>query len=340
MRHELQRLGAGLLLAVSLPAAAHDQWLASRADSHAPIGVMGDHVHKQGEVMLSYRYMRMFMEGNRDGTDTLTDREALNSPAGPFMVVPTEMTMEMHMFGAMYAPSDRLTLMAMVPVISKEMDHVTRMDTEFTTEAEDFGDVVLTALVPVGPLVGPHRMHLNLGLSVPTGSIDERDDTPAGEDSLLPYPMQTGSGTYDLRLGATYLGQAERWSWGTQGLATLRLDENDRDYTYGDVWDLTAWLARAFGQQWSTSLRLAGTAWEDVEGRADELNPRMIPTADPDLRAGERVDALVGVNYYLPGGMLAGSRLALEAGAPVYQRLDGPQLETDWMLTGGLQYAF
>jgi hypothetical protein len=27
----------------------------SRPDSHAPIGVMGDHAHKTGEVMLSYR---------------------------------------------------------------------------------------------------------------------------------------------------------------------------------------------------------------------------------------------------------------------------------------------
>ena len=39
-----------------------------RADSHAPIGVMGDHLHGAGEFMISYRYMHMDMAGSRIGT--------------------------------------------------------------------------------------------------------------------------------------------------------------------------------------------------------------------------------------------------------------------------------
>ena len=42
---------------------------AIRADGHAPIGVMGDHPPKTGEWMLSYRFMRMHLEGNRIGTN-------------------------------------------------------------------------------------------------------------------------------------------------------------------------------------------------------------------------------------------------------------------------------
>ena len=34
-----------------------------RPDGHAPIGVIGDHVHKQGEFMVSFRLMMMRMEG-------------------------------------------------------------------------------------------------------------------------------------------------------------------------------------------------------------------------------------------------------------------------------------
>ena len=37
-----------------------------RADSHAPIGVMGDHMHAKGEWMVSYRFMRMAMSGSRE----------------------------------------------------------------------------------------------------------------------------------------------------------------------------------------------------------------------------------------------------------------------------------
>lgn len=52
----------------------------------------------------------------------------------PFIrIVPTGMTMDMHMLGAMYAPSDRLTLMAMLPYIKKDMDHITFAGPEKTT---------------------------------------------------------------------------------------------------------------------------------------------------------------------------------------------------------------
>ena len=33
----------------------------ARPDSHAPIGVMGEHGHKAGEMMLAYRFMAMDM---------------------------------------------------------------------------------------------------------------------------------------------------------------------------------------------------------------------------------------------------------------------------------------
>ena len=35
----------------------------SRPGSHAPIGVMGEHGHKAGEMMLAYRFMAMDMRG-------------------------------------------------------------------------------------------------------------------------------------------------------------------------------------------------------------------------------------------------------------------------------------
>ncbi len=51
-----------------------------RADGHAPIGVMGDHMHHKGEWMLSYRYMHMDMEGNRIGTDERVATRSLQVP--------------------------------------------------------------------------------------------------------------------------------------------------------------------------------------------------------------------------------------------------------------------
>jgi hypothetical protein len=67
--------------------------------AHAPIGVMGDQTDGKGEVMLSYGYMRMRMDGMRDNDDGVSRSKVLQD----FMVTPVNMDMEMHMFGAMYA---------------------------------------------------------------------------------------------------------------------------------------------------------------------------------------------------------------------------------------------
>ncbi|MGB0581855.1 MAG: transporter, partial [Limisphaerales bacterium] len=102
----------------NLASVAHD-WTGSRPDGHAPIGVMGDHYHGKNEWMFSYRYMFMAMDGNRNGNDQLT--VAQTAAAGPFGVVPLKMVMQMHMLGVMYAPSDHLTLMGMLPYNYIEM---------------------------------------------------------------------------------------------------------------------------------------------------------------------------------------------------------------------------
>ena len=62
------------------------------------------------------------------------------------------------------------------------------------------------------------------------------------------------------------------------------------------------------------------------------LNMNLVPTVDPDLRGGERLYLAVGLNWLLPEG----HRLALEYQRPVWQKLNGPQLETDSVKTNGL----
>ena len=334
-------LSVFLVTALSLPAMAADEHSHhhsghdhTRPDSHAPIGVMGDHLMREGEIMLSYRYMNMDMEGNRTGTDRV------DVPLTDYMVSPTSMTMDMHMLGAMYAPSDRLTLAVMLPFTSISMDHIRNMDgLAFTTESSGIGDVKLAALY--GLYARPGRdLIFNFAISAPTGSIDETDDTPMMANAHLPYPMQLGSGTWDIIPGLTWVQLYDSWSWGAQGLYTLRTGSNDNGYTLGNKLNLSAWVAKKVAQSTSLSFRLNGLDWDNIDGSDNKLllMPGMVPTADPNLRGGTRVDALVGINFVTPG--LKSLRLAAEAGAPVYQDLDGPQLETDLVFTLGAQFTF
>ena len=75
----------------------HADTTSSRPDSHAPIGVMGDHGHKSGEVMLSYRFMAIDMQGLQSGTTPLETTDVVKD----FMITPTQMGMQMHMSGSL-----------------------------------------------------------------------------------------------------------------------------------------------------------------------------------------------------------------------------------------------
>lgn len=303
--------------------------------SQAPAGVMGDHVHHSGDWMFSYSYRYMHMDGMRDGSDSLSDGEVL---AG-YMVAPLRMDMEMHMLGVMYALNDSFTLMGMLPYVEKDMDHITRMGARFTTRSQGVGDVKLSALYALSRRQ-QRNIVLSLGVSMPSGDIDESDATPAMTDARLPYPMQLGSGTWDLLPGVTYTDGFGGWSWGGQLAATLRLGDNDNDYSLGDRLDLSGWASYRLAPAWSASLRLAGHAWGDIDGEDRQLNPALVPTADPKLQGGRRLDILAGINLFLPGGGFGANRLALEAGLPVYEHLDGPQMSADWSLTANWQLLF
>lgn len=330
----LDALSAGFELGDGSPQATC--WTSHRPDGHAPIGVMGDHLHGAGGWMLSLRAMHMHMDGMRDGQTDLSPAEVF---ARGYAVSPLEMDMDMLMLGGMFAPSERLTLMLMAPYVSKSMDHRTMGGSEFTTEAQGLGDLTLTSLWLL-EREDRHQVHANLGLSLPTGSITERDDTPAASNAKLPYPMQLGTGTFDVLPGLTWLAQYEDWSFGAQGTLRFHLGTNGEGYRHGNRGDASAWVARRLGRDFSASLRLEALHWESFHGADDDLNPAVVPTADPDLRGGDRLDALVGLNWLCGSGALAGNRLALEVGLPVYEDLDGPQLSTQWLATIGWQLAF
>ena len=334
LKHLTLSLSLSALLAA--PSFAHEgETPAIPAAEHAPIGVMQDHMHNKGEWMLSYRYMHMDMGGNRVGSTAISTADTLNQ----FMIAPLAMKMDMHMLGAMYGISDRITVMAMVPYIDKSMDLITRMGMDFNTGTGGVGDVKLSAMISLVK-TAKHRLHINAGLSLPTGSIDERAAIPINPDAQLPYPMQVGSGNWDLMPGITYSGTSELFYWGAQASAVIRTGSNDRDWSLGDRVQVTAWNMVRLNTAFDVGLRATYTHWGNVDGADGELMPMMVQTANPMLQGGERLDLSLALNYQVQSGSLKGHRLAAEVTLPVWQNLDGPQMEQNWGLMVGWQKAF
>ena len=186
------------------------------ADKHAPAGLMGDHVHERGEVMVEYKYMHMNMHGNRIGTERVLASEAFVfgqglAPPTNVGVTPTGMTMDMHMLHLMYGLSDRITIYTMPMWSAFSMNHLRAnpfpanpgvLDGQpFTTQTDDFHDLSLGVLRRVYQSACEDLI-LNLGLSVPTGDITSMTTIPNSPYTQeFPYAMRHVSGTVNHTTG-------------------------------------------------------------------------------------------------------------------------------------------
>ncbi len=299
-------------------------------DFSLPVTVLGAHTHNAGTFMIGLTTGVMGMHGSRDGSSRISNAEILET----YDTVHTGMLTRMTMLSAMYAPSDDTTLMVMVPRIHKEARHVEIDGTKFTRTSHGIGDVQVHALHTIYR-EDEHRMHVDAGVSLPTGSIDI-----ATMGQREHYMQQLGSGTVDLMPGITYLGESEQWSWGTQANSVVRLGKNKHDYALGNRYGLTTWINRRIAENLAVSLRLNGQTWGDVRGADGSLDVTAIAENDPDNQGGRRVDALVGLSYYGTEGALEGHRIEAEAGVPIYQKLNGPQMEMDYVATLSWKITF
>lgn len=287
--------------AFSMPGYAHDTAGKPRVDDHAPIGVMADHIHKKGEWMLSARAMTMSMNG----------------PANT-MMGPQEMDMNMVMLGAMYAPSDRLTLAAMIGYRRKEMDMLMG---GMTSEGigKGIGDAKVTAIMPIARTENS-RLLASAALVIPTGGHNDTNMMGA----RLPLTMQAGSGTWATTPGVTYSYFGDGWSAGAQANATIWLDDNAHGEKPGDSVQLTSWASVTVTQDFSLSGRLAydhSAAWKGV------------PVFSGDAR--DSLTAYAGANVYL-----GTHRFGLEVGLPVTQDRGMNALKKSASVLLGWQKAF
>ena len=340
--------------------------------THAGHGPHGSHIHHQhgkGGFMFELRYMSMRMDGLLDGTDKVDSKAIsgarpgangpMKDPRFPYMMSPTEMTMDMIMGMAMYGFTDRLTAMLMVNYLSNDMDMVMHMymqnpttgmimpmgDMYGSMETSGVGDTRVSAMYTVNK-----QWTGSLGLSVPTGSIDEKVDMQmCGTMTMMgmpptytcgpktniqaPYAMQLGSGTYDLIPSITYKDEADTHGWGAQLEYVYRIGTNDNEYSLGDRAELTAWFAQKLNNHLHFTGRLGYLNWQKIEGQDPNINPMMAPTSDPNATGGQRLDTFVGFT-----GVFGGHRIGLEVGKPIYQDLNGPQMATDVIYSVGYQF--
>ncbi|MDL2718289.1 MAG: hypothetical protein PT977_11075 [Acidobacteriota bacterium] len=286
-----------------------------------------------GRWMVGYQFMFDKLDGILDGTNGISEATVLSR----FGATPTDMAMRMHMGMIMYAPTDKLTLMAMLPYVEMSMGELHRDGTRSTERSEGIGDLEFRGLYPLYAAKDlRHRILANFGVGFPTGSVNQRD----AEGVRMEYPMQTGSGTFSLLPGFTYLGQALPWGWAADVDATVRLGRNDIGYRLGSRYRSSVTIARQLGNSVSVSAGFRGTLWGNIHGSDPLLDPTDEPTKDPSLQGGKRLSGVFGMTVHPEKGLFKGQHLHVLGEMPVVQSLNGPQLQRRWVVRAGWQLEF
>ena len=319
------------------------------ADGHGPITIMNDHMHKKDELMFSLRYSKMFMNGMLSGTKKILTNTIMSAPngasdgSGNYMNSPLTMRMSMYMFGAMYAPTDDLTLMIMSSYNQKEMISqrmVMHGGSKFQVNSSGVGDTRISGLVKIFDN-NFYKTHSAFGLSLPTGNIDNRDATPASLRSRLGYKMQNGSGTVDPFFIFNNVNNFEKLKIGEQFLIKKPMfGDNSHGYHYGTSINSSVWLSYRWIKNFSTSFKINYDYLAQMRGEDHEMNKRMNPVMDSKNIGHQKFNLSFGFNYINFNDSLKNHRLAFELVLPIYEKFSGIQMSDEYKIMFGWQYGF
>jgi hypothetical protein len=272
-----------------------------------------------------------------------------DTPVGAHLLrmVPGHLDVDSEGFSVAYGLGRNLTLFASTALLQKHVDMEAFQGLSGLTplgfkvgSASGIGDTTSAAIVRVhqDPI---NQVNINLGLSLPTGRTTDTislllpNNTAPAKRGF--YAMQPGSGTVDGLVGVAYSGVLKAWSWGLSYRARLPLDHNRQGWEYGDLHEVNAWGGYTFIPGLVTTLRLNATKQGAIRGR-DPVILGYAQGSNPQFYGGQQVSAFVGA---IIGGRFFGipaAQMGVEAGAPLYQRLNGPQLGRDWQMNAVLRY--
>jgi hypothetical protein len=334
--------------------------------TNVPAGVFHTHMLSDaGEFKFDYHYTYGVQNGamRNDGFD-VRDKLIVDHGCGDSqcLLTPTSFFSHEQTLDILYAPLNWLTVALSPELVDMHMDLRPLNGAPFypggifnpgPTESQThttggIGDTGITALAEIFD-DGKNHIHVGLSLSAPTGNTNLR---LSGSQEFINYAMQLGSGTWDFHPSITYLGGADRLSWGAQASLTWRLENrNGAGYALGNGIQSTLWGGYNFLDWLSGSLRAAYATDGAIKGQFHDhetstlsgykivgseavpvytytLAPNSVlgPMEAPQNYGGQHIDLGAGLSAVVPGGPFAGNRLSVEWTRAVTDDNNGYQL--------------
>ena len=270
---------------------------------------------EDGAWAVSLRMEVTAKEGMRDGREDFDDARLI---AEGYPVATDSLDEHRQTLHLAHGLAD-CTLYLSLPLVQLERRGRALPGAPFSGDVDGVGDLTL-GLTRAWRRTDRGTLVWSLAASLPTGKVDE-----PGE----PYPMQPGSGTFDLLPGASWVLERGHTHWGLALRGRLPLGENGEGWARSRSLVADAWFACELRPGLSARVGLRNSSWGDVHGEAADLAFDPDPLADDDLQGGTRTDLLLGVDWSSDSDRF---RFGLEGGVPVDEWLDGPQPSTDLLL--------
>ncbi len=319
------------------------------------MNLVGAGIPETHEYRFKISQMFMNMGPLRDGTSEINNTDILGAPNGTtFAVAPERMRTYMTMGSAAYSFTDNFAAMMMVSYIRNEMDMEFNQPLQastgtkgFTMFSDGISDLTLLGkyrLYSDDHLAPTNQVSVLFGVSLPTGSIDKtfsRNPVPGQNGTILPFRMQTGSGTVDPIIGLTYQGSSDPWWYGANFKLEAHLYDNDQGYHRGQearydfylmrqvhpravlITELNYWYEGKYSDE-PFDQRVNGEGHAGFNPNAGFLSPLF----DPQNYGGHQFAVSFGFQFQpVPLHIME-----LIATLPIYQDLNGPQLQQDFMI--------
>ncbi len=263
----------------------------------------------------------------------------LRQVLGSYPIAPVRMLISYKIFEFRYNIIDNFAIGMRLPYIKQSTLHSKSDLSQFEVTTSGPGDLQLLTQVNLSRSRDVH-FSVNFGLSLPTGSIDERATTPRGPNTQLPYTMQLGSGTFDIDSGFNFALQRNKWIWGMMLQGKIRSGRNDHDYKLGNGAYFTTWLLCDRTSWLAPSLQVNINYWQQISGGDRGLDPTVVLMGDARNYGGLRIDLVFSSHIFNKERDGLGNRLGFDIGLPVYQTLNGPQLANTARFSLAWQYSF
>lgn len=355
-------MGAGLSLVAGATAAADP--LTSAAPTAtveaappppppAPLGIFGADMPAAGKLVLSVIPQFANLSHTLKGTRQVSSEEVVATtpwffnPKKKLRGVPQNAAVATQTVSLAYGVTQDLAVFVTAGMSEKNLDFltfkgakgVTRRGMSYTGTGAltDFTGAAVYRIYQ-DPI---HRIQLNLGMSFPTGSNHNTFTLMQADGTYLTsrafYAMQLGTGTFDAMPGVVYAGRLDKWSWGLSYRGRFPLGANREGYRWGDLHEFNGWAGYTWLPGLTTTFRVNASLQGPIRGY-DPLIRGKAQAANPNFYGGERVELFGGATI---SGKFVGFEnvtLALEAGLPVYQNLNGPQLSKNWQAGMALRW--